>query len=270
MRRLDALFGKLDAVLDDAARRGYRARPRFGLREAILFHIRLDFWWRYSRAVLAIPPEARMILDVGSAGDSLEYFMRFDGKRVVALDISPEMFRRRTKAEPVAGDGTRLPFRDASFDVVLAVDTLEHVPEKLRPAFLEECKRVARQRVVIHAPGQSRDGTFRGRDDDIALQAYHVAKFGALDSFTKEHIEAGHPGIEELRQAFPGARIEGSQNSEVWMTFMKLARTRVARNFLGIAYWLAWSKRENSPPYHSFLLAWDKARPDGTERGDRT
>ena len=45
------------------------------------------------------------------------------------------------------GDGTALPFRDASFDLVLSHSVIEHVPDPL--AYLKEARRVLTRRGVI-------------------------------------------------------------------------------------------------------------------------
>ncbi len=44
------------------------------------------------------------------------------------------------------------PLSDASFDVVVSCDSLEHISSERRPAFLDELLRVARQYVVLAAP----------------------------------------------------------------------------------------------------------------------
>jgi ubiquinone/menaquinone biosynthesis C-methylase UbiE len=55
-----------------------------------------------------------------------------------------------------AADLTALPFRDASFDVVMAAGVLEHVPAW--EAGLLEIGRVARRHVILHRLALSRDG----------------------------------------------------------------------------------------------------------------
>ncbi|MBI2309845.1 class I SAM-dependent methyltransferase [Candidatus Collierbacteria bacterium] len=82
------------------------------------------------------------LLDVGG---SLAEFRKFIAK----LEI--------TTADVVAGadvvyNGQKLPLDNASFDYVVSVDTLEHIPPEKRLGFVNDLVRVAKQRVVIIAP----------------------------------------------------------------------------------------------------------------------
>lgn len=79
------------------------------------------------------------------------------GKRFVEADLSLSMlaaasrasFGSRGFAGSVCCDAARLPFADASFDVVLSVRFLFHVPRDLRPSILREMGRVARRYVLV-------------------------------------------------------------------------------------------------------------------------
>jgi hypothetical protein len=52
----------------------------------------------------------------------------------------------------LAMDGPPLPFADASFDLVLCQDVLEHVPVDGRRLLLDELRRVTRRFIVLAAP----------------------------------------------------------------------------------------------------------------------
>jgi len=52
----------------------------------------------------------------------------------------------------IRGDGGHLPFRENSFDVVAALDVLEHIPNSKRDIFLKELCRVAGSAVFVSAP----------------------------------------------------------------------------------------------------------------------
>jgi SAM-dependent methyltransferase len=92
-------------------------------------------------------PAAPAVLDLGcGAGDSVELFRSLEPSvRWTGADLerSPEVDRRtRSDADFVSFDGERLPFADASFDLVFCKQVLEHVR---RPApLLAEVARVLR------------------------------------------------------------------------------------------------------------------------------
>ena len=121
----------------------------------------------HSRQVLADHYAASLrparVMDLGcGAGDSVDLFRSLNPEvRWVGVDIesSPEVSgRTRADADFVTFDGLRLPFEDASFDLVYCKQVLEHVqqPHEL----LREVTRVLR-------PG----GSFAGSTSQ--LEAFH-------------------------------------------------------------------------------------------------
>jgi ubiquinone/menaquinone biosynthesis C-methylase UbiE len=88
----------------------------------------------YAARYLARPgrPRAPAVLDLGcGAGDSVDLFRSLEPNvRWTGADLehSPEVDQRtRTDADFVTFDGERLPFPDASFDLVYCKQVLEHV-----------------------------------------------------------------------------------------------------------------------------------------------
>ncbi|HBE73935.1 MAG TPA: hypothetical protein DDW31_07625 [candidate division Zixibacteria bacterium] len=131
-----------------------------------------------------------------------------------ALDVGGEgllaMFRRDVKfttanvkkADAVAS-AERLPFRDNSFDAVVCIDTLEHLPRGIRTAAVAEMVRVARKRVVVAAP--------LGTEGHMAFERRlleELVRAGAADTgYLAEHVRHGLPtpeDIDRLRRAFGG------------------------------------------------------------------
>jgi SAM-dependent methyltransferase len=71
--------------------------------------------------------------------------------RIVVADLAPGMLERARRnagragienLDPVRLRSDRLPFRDASFDLVVCLGLLEHLPPSARSATLRECGRV--------------------------------------------------------------------------------------------------------------------------------
>ena len=90
----------------------------------------------------AIDSREMRVLDLGAGNGGVAFaFANIQSVRVDTLDIVPNLNLlavRRSLPVPVTsivGDGSALPFRDGQFDVVLLIDTLEHVE---RPALLAE------------------------------------------------------------------------------------------------------------------------------------
>ncbi len=96
------------------------------------------------------------VLDVG-AGTAVacDAALARGARRAVASDISIEMLRHRAPAlSAVVADGGRLPFADASFDLVLSAFSLTHLPDPA--AALTDWRRVAPAALVsTFAPGPS-------------------------------------------------------------------------------------------------------------------
>ena len=84
-----------------------------------------DFWGRPRRPIAEFLPELS----------------------TVTLDVGPNPI-----AGYVRGRGDALPVRDGSFDLVCAVDVLEHVPAEARPTLVKEMTRASGRAVLLAAP----------------------------------------------------------------------------------------------------------------------
>lgn len=97
-------------------------------------------WWfigrrrLFSREITSLGlSENAAILDVGtSTGTNLRMLRDLGFQRVTGLDLSPEAIRlcaAKGLGRIHCGDVSALPFEEASFDLVLATDILEHVED---------------------------------------------------------------------------------------------------------------------------------------------
>ena len=118
------------------------------------------------------------ILDVGGRIELLEQFLPY-AITSVNPDGSGHLF----------ASGTALPFATNSFDAVVSIDTLEHLPAEFRLPLLQECLRVSKEVVIIAAPF--------GTDEHIAyekeLHDYYRAVNGRSHQYLSEHIQFGLP-----------------------------------------------------------------------------
>lgn len=114
-------------------------------------------WDAITRALGPELERCASFLDVPCGTGRFSALLERAGKRFVEADLSAEMLgaaaRASSGARGFAGavrcDAARLPFADASFDVVLSVRFLFHVPRELRPSILREMGRVARRYVLV-------------------------------------------------------------------------------------------------------------------------
>ncbi len=100
-------------------------------------------------------PKNKKILDVG-CGPGLFLEALSPSNSLVGLDLSIEMLHlARRNLTAVRGDGEHLPFEDRSFDIVLAIETLQHLTDP--GIFLKELLRVLRQggELVLSAINES-------------------------------------------------------------------------------------------------------------------
>jgi ubiquinone/menaquinone biosynthesis C-methylase UbiE len=88
------------------------------------------------------------LLDVGCGTGTTDRHFASRVRKLRGVDVSEEMLvqarRRVPKAEFSWYDGEKLPFADASFDVVVAICVLHHVPVSKRFKMMNEIVRVTR------------------------------------------------------------------------------------------------------------------------------
>jgi 2-polyprenyl-3-methyl-5-hydroxy-6-metoxy-1,4-benzoquinol methylase len=100
-------------------------------------------------------------LEVGCGEGVIALKLAERWKSVAALDLPDAGLRDEWRSRPGPGylhaDGQRLPFRDGQFDVVVAAEVLEHLPDPERG--LAEMVRVCSGSLVLSVP---REPIFRG------------------------------------------------------------------------------------------------------------
>ena len=134
------------------------------------------------------------VLDVGGHPGFIADFLPEDD--ISILDTLPSDFGELSRIERlnyVQGDGARLPFEDDSFDLVVSIDTLEHIPPGQKLRFLEEQLRASRDYVLLAAPFE---------DENVSLaeqivNEFFIKKIGHPNDSLEEHFENGLPGLDE-------------------------------------------------------------------------
>lgn len=134
---------------------------------------------------------ARKVLETGSGDLGLTpYSQEFE---LTGLDRSFE--DENPQMTQVTGSVTAIPFEERSFDAVISVDSLEHVPPDDREQAIREILRTAHSLAVIAVPS----GAGAEAQDRFLAERFLQVR-GEEYPFFQDHLEYGLPGHEELEQ----------------------------------------------------------------------
>ena len=153
---------------------------------------------RYSpivKALKKIVKESRnsklRILEIGSGSIGITRF--YKGK-VIGVDVEQEKYKN-PRLVFLKASAARLPFKDNSFDIVLSVDTLEHLNRGDMIKMVREADRVARRHIFFTYP--------------VGFTKYHekIVKTWKKSHLTKsleEHLHGGTATGHEIPEALKG------------------------------------------------------------------
>lgn len=158
----------------------------------------LNWLIRYAPALATLESFGALgsILDVGCGTHGLACVR--PEQPFVGLEIAYEGEPAPTMVPFVAGDGP-LPWRDATFDTVLCLDVLEHVPPLQRPQLIAELARVAARQVLIACPSSV------AQPIDDLLRERLTAGGDRPPAWLQEHYDCGLPDPREVEALVRGA-----------------------------------------------------------------
>lgn len=164
-----------------------------------------------------LPTPSGPVLEVGCGeGGQLKRIVgEMPGITLVGLDLPDDDLAARWHDVPAAmvfGTAERLPFGDDSFDLVLALEVLEHVDDPR--AGLREIARVARETVILSVPREPiwRAGNMaRGRYlSDLGNTPGHLNHFSSrgFAKFASEFLD-----VDQVRRPLPWTMLRGRPRS---------------------------------------------------------
>ncbi|MBK7643821.1 MAG: class I SAM-dependent methyltransferase [Planctomycetes bacterium] len=133
---------------DPAVAREYDARRFAGARKS---GDTARFWRAIEQGLGPELARVHSVLDTPGGTGRFAAFAAREGRSCVLADLSHAMLAQaHTSGVPrVQADALALPFADASFDLVLCMRFLFHVPRELQPRVLAELARVSRRFVAV-------------------------------------------------------------------------------------------------------------------------
>ena len=132
------------------------------------------------------------ILEVGSGSSGLSAFL---GRKVVGVDSHFDR-ERRALLTPVRGHAGQLPFRNGSFELVVSLDLIEHVPRAGRAEVIADMFRLSSSSLIIGCPvGKAAESC------DRAFAAWLRRAGKEVPWWVLEHFERGIPTEQEMLSA---------------------------------------------------------------------
>ncbi len=242
----------------------------FGLREAIFWSKDLDPFLRYSKILAELKSrisnsDAKInILEVGAGGEGLAGFLKYMRKHesfnILLADSNPDFLAKVKLAKTIVLNCEQLPFENEEFDIVISVDTLEHIPKDKRENFLKELKRVSKNTVLLHFVMHDPVKQFLGRDGDIKFNQWYLNNFKKEHRWTAEHLTIEPPSCREIENVFENPVITGTQNIDAWFNYITMKSKPVVGLLTGFFFLYKWKNKINLPPYHGCFVKWSKSQ----------
>ena len=224
-RRMHPLLDKPLAPtrLDETFAAAYAAELRFdpdGQSAFVRERYREGIRWRQVIEALTSSANQR-VLDIGAGNGAIPLAMATRGRLVIAIDtlLNPTMRRLMALAPQgthLVGDGRALPLSDRSIDVILCLETIEHIaPDALQQLAAEMTRVLAKDGLIlITTPPRWR--YFLRRDPHFGipgllllpapLQRALAAKKGFNEP--RHYVGRIYWSVREIGKAFPGFSVE--------------------------------------------------------------
>ncbi len=137
------------------------------------------------------------ILEVGAnEHKNLQNFLPTDEITYLDIEVPNHLL---DDPQYIQADATNMPeIMDCTFDFVIALDVLEHIPAKLRESFIKELHRVSKKGVIIAAPFYSN----AVENAEIRANDYFIQLYGSGFRWLEEHRENGLPDLDKTKDYY--------------------------------------------------------------------
>lgn len=164
---------------------------------------------------------APTVLELGA--DGTNYLGEFYPEaQLTPSNPFPNNLRRRPENFIEADAADLGMLADDSFDFVISLAVLEHVPREKHKAFLSESSRVAKIGVFHGAPF----GAGYVRRAERAVSDYYESLYGVKHRWLEEHLLNGHPDIDHitgiLQELGRSHSVFEHMDVDIWERFYKL------------------------------------------------
>lgn len=159
----------------------------------------------------SLDKQHQSILDIGCAdGDMMGFLNNRKRFYTVGMDIYEPYLREcktaKTHSENILCDVRRLPFKDKSFDIVLFLETIEHLEKEEGLKVLQEIERIARREIIISTPVSSAGQEAYGGNPhqehrsswspiEMRQRGYKVGGIGIAENWLVEKVRNGIPQL---------------------------------------------------------------------------
>lgn len=183
-----------------------------------------DYQERESFLLAHLPPTADSVIDIGCGNGSLIKRIQSETgtSLVIGLDSS-EAALRRQEFHSIVGRLPSLPFPADSFDVVICLEVLEHIPDTDSPPAAAELGRIARKKIFLGVPYREKLLT---KTVTCGACGWESHAEGHLRSFCEQDLHGLIPGWQLESATVLGKKVKRIPD---WLS-------RFRRRFLGHSY----------------------------------
>ena len=134
--------------------------------------------------------EAPSIIDIGSGKVGITSFLK---QKVIGVDIAFDDNPSLGLLEEKLYNGSKLEYLDNSFDFVISVDTLEHIPRDGRGEIIAEMLRIAKKYIIFAFPCSERSQFYEKK-----LEISYMQRGLPIPKYLIEHKKCGLPDENEI------------------------------------------------------------------------